>query len=186
MGTTGIFCPGYDPSCAKCGVQCYSKGIHRILTHTDSFSNEKRSSRDRNVSNRSRRRHKSPGVPLRWFRNRWRRPSGRQDRWRLQNPFSIAWSTFLPFFFTVVHSKGICTDFHPKWMKNTALEAVTRVIDRHDVPSVQEYPRGHSGTSHGGLAAARVAGGSKIRFWTKACTSSTTAGWVPPCPNVPF
>ena len=63
----------------------------------------------------------------------------------------------LLFFFTVVHSKGICTDFHPKWMKNTALEAVTRVIDRHDVPSVQEYPRGHSGTSHGGLAAARVA-----------------------------
>ena len=49
-------------------------------------------------------------------------------------------------------------------MKNAPLEAVTRAIDRHDVPNVQVYPRGHYGTGHGGLAAVRVAGGSEIRF----------------------
>ena len=46
--------------------------------------------------------------------------------------------------------------------KKSSLEAVTRGIDRHDVPKGQEYPQGHSGTGGGVGGVGRVPQAPKI------------------------
>ena len=51
--------------------------------------------------------------------------------------------------------------------KNHCFEAVTNVIDRHDVSIGQEYPCRRPGAGGGGLAAARADAASKIRFQPK-------------------
>ena len=61
-------------------------------------------------------------------------------------------------------SKDFCTAPAYFWTKNSSLEAVTLVIDRHDVPNDQEYPKGNSGTGGDVVGVARVVPASKIRF----------------------
>ena len=62
--------------------------------------------------------------------------------------------------------KGSCPPRTQNRVKNQFLEAVTRVIDRHDVSMGQEYPCRRPGAGGGGLAAARADIASKIRIWT--------------------
>ena len=64
---------------------------------------------------------------------------------------------------TVLHTKILTAPAHFR-TKKSSLEAVTRGIDRHDVPKGQEYPQGHSRTGGGVGGVARAASARKIRI----------------------
>ena len=57
----------------------------------------------------------------------------------------------------LLHKEGILNARAHFRVKKSSLAAVTRGIDRHDVPKGQEYPQGHSRTGGGVAEVVRAA-----------------------------